>query len=359
MSVLALAYVTKDNVFNYGAGFSFNAATGVADQRGADDAGQLADRDARASRATTRRWRARTCRPTAARSTRRARPRCATVEHVHGVPRPGPHRGHQGRCTRSRRERALAAMTRRLRPDERRAKLALAGAARARRLRLGLSPRSRRPALGAGERPRPRARRSRARQLRPRSALASSGAAGQGTEYTREGRRHLPGLPRPGERHRDLQHRGDLQDARTRSAATRTRRSAPAACSARPATARAPATRRKGSKKTLTINSFKANSFLTSVEAQRALPRLPPGPGAHRLACRRARAQRARLHRLPPAARRARRRAGQGQPARGLLRLPQAAARRLPEDVDAPGALRPDGRAATATTRTARPAWRC
>ncbi len=115
----------------------------------------------------------------------------------------------------------------------------------------------------------------------------------------------------------------------------------------------------KGSKKVGTINSFKANSFMTP--EQRNVPCLGCHQsdarngwhaGAHErsdLAC-------TDCHRLhvqddPVLA--------EDDPARCLLHLPQAAARGVLQDLVAPGALRRHGAAATATTRTVRPTARC
>ena len=86
----------------------------------------------------------------------------------------------------------------------------------------------------------------------------------------REGCRHLPELPRRRSRHRDLHDRGDLQDPARAPRQRSMRRSAPAACSARPATGPAPSTPAKGSNKKQTINSFKANSFLSVNERNAA-----------------------------------------------------------------------------------------
>ncbi len=158
----------------------------------------------------------------------------------------------------------------------------------------------------------------------------------------RKRRRHLPRLPRRGGRLGDVQHGGHLQGPacapRRCTCAVRRRRSAVRGLPrpGRPALGQG---RQQQPRRSARINSLKADSYPARRAAQRALPGLPPGQLAHRLACGRTRSRRARLHRLPQAARRARCRARQEQRTGGLLPLPQAAARRLPQVVLAPGAL--------------------
>ena len=122
------------------------------------------------------------------------------------------------------------------------------------------------------------------------------GAAPAARSVQREGRGHLPRVPR----RRDTRATPARRSSRAsmRIATTSARRSAPAACNARPATAPAPGTH---AARTLhSINSLKAELDPNGAGAQPAVPRLPPGGRAHRLACQRARAQRPRLRRLPP-----------------------------------------------------------
>ena len=117
---------------------------------------------------------------------------------------------------------------------------------------------------------RPRRRKARRRPHRPRRLGA--GAAGSGHQYSEKGADTCLGC-----------HDEDADTAtfttaaifktRMRTAATRMRRSAPAACSARPATAPAPGTRPRAATRSSTINSFKASSFLTVAERNAAVPR--------------------------------------------------------------------------------------